>query len=76
MNGKVQRIKVTLDPEDLEIIHILSEKQKVSISFLIKKMVHEWLEGYEDIKLIQKIEEREKQHNPLISHKEFWDNSK
>jgi predicted DNA binding CopG/RHH family protein len=72
-DGKTQRINVTLDAEDLEIIQILSSKQKVSMSSLIKKMVHEWLEDYEDMLLIQKIEERENEKNPLISHEKYWE---
>lgn len=72
MTTKTQRINVTLDSEDLEIIYLLSQKQKLSMSSMIKKMVHEWLEEYEDMKLIQQIEEREKANNKLISHEEYW----
>lgn len=73
MSAKTQRINVTLDADDLEIIQILSRKQKISMSSVIRKMLHEWLEEYEDLKLIQKIEKREKEKNKLISHDEFWD---
>jgi len=73
MSAKSHRINVTLDTEDLEIIQILSNKQKLSMSAVIKKMVHDWLEDYEDMLLIKKIEEREKEKNPLISHEEYWD---
>ncbi len=72
-DSKTHRINVTLDAEDLEIIQILSAKKKLSMSSLIKKMVHDWLEDYEDMALIQKIEEREKEKNPLISHEDFWE---
>ncbi len=72
-SGKTHRINVTLDADDLEIIQILSNKQKLSMSSLIKKMVHDWLEDYEDMVLIQKIEEREKENNPLISHNDYWE---
>jgi predicted DNA-binding protein len=73
MGTHSQRINVTLDPEDLEIIQLLSKKQKVSMSSVIKKMVHDWLEDYEDLALIEKIENREKENNPLISHEEYWE---
>lgn len=73
MSSKSQRINVTLDIEELEIIKILSRKRKLSMSSIIKQMVHEWLEEYEDLKLIQKIEKRENEKNKLISHEEFWD---
>ncbi len=73
MSAKSHRINVTLDAEDLEIIQILSNKQKLSMSAVIKKMVHDWLEDYEDMILINKIEERENENNPLISHEEYWE---
>lgn len=72
MTAKTQRINVTLDSEDLEIIQLLSQKQRLSMSSIIKKMVHEWLEEYEDMKLIRRIEQREKKNNKLISHEEYW----
>lgn len=73
MSAKTQRINVTFDEDDLEIIQILSRKKRMSMSGVIKHMVHEWLEEYEDMKLIQRIEKREKKKNKLISHEEFWD---
>ncbi len=73
MSTKSHRINVTLDMEDLEIIQILSNKQKLSMSSIIKKIVKDWLEDYEDMKLIKKIEDREKEKNPLISHEEYWE---
>jgi hypothetical protein len=73
MSAKTHRIKVTLDTEDLEIIQILSHKLKLSMSSVIKRMVQDWLEDYEDMRLIHKIEEREKENNPLISHEEYWE---
>jgi hypothetical protein len=76
MSAKTHRINVSLDVEDLEIIQILSNKQKVSMSSLIKKMVHDWLEEYEDMLLIYKIEARENEKNPLISHEEYWELNK
>lgn len=76
MSTKSYRINVTLDPEDLELIQILSLSKKLSMSSMIKKMVHEWLEEYEDLKLIKKIEAREKESNSLISHEEYWETDK
>lgn len=73
MSSKSPRINVSLDPSDLEIIQILSKKQHLSMSSIIKNMVHEWLEEYEDMKLIRRIEKREKEKNKLISHEEFWE---
>lgn len=76
MSSKTHRINVILDAEDLEIIQILSRKQKLSMSCLIKKIVQDQLEEYEDMKLIQKIEQRENENNKLISHEEYWKESK
>lgn len=73
MSTNTHRINVSLDAEDLEIIQILSKKQKLSMSSIIKKMVKDWLEDYEDMALINKIEERENEKNPLISHEEYWE---
>ena len=73
MGAKTHRINVTLDDEDLEIIKLISTKRKLSMSSVIKKMVHEYLEDFEDMVLIKKIEEREKENNPLISHEEYWE---
>lgn len=76
MSTKPKRINVTIDPEDLEIIQLLSIKQDLSLSSIINKIVLDWLLDYEDMALIKKIEEREKENNPLISHDEFWGISK
>ena len=72
MGTKTQRINVTLDSEDLKLVQLLSKKQNLSMSCIIKKMVQDWLEDYEDMLLMHKIEEREKENNPLISHEEYW----
>jgi predicted DNA-binding protein len=76
MSAKTQRINVTLDSEDLKIIQVLSHKQKLSMSCVIKKMVHDWLEEYEDLQLVRKVEEREKEKNPLVSHEEYWSDAR
>lgn len=72
MSTKAQRINVTLDEDVLEIIHLLAKKKHMSMSAIIKKMVDDWLEEYEEMKLIQKIEERESENNKYITHEEFW----
>jgi hypothetical protein len=76
MSTKTSRINVTLDADDLQIVQLLSHKQKLSMSAVIKNMVHDWLEEYEDLKLIEKIEKREQENNPLISHEEYWEITK
>lgn len=71
MSTRSQRINVTLDPIELELVCLLSRKRKVSRSSMIKKMVEDWLEEYEEMKLIHKIEKRVKEKNGYISHEEF-----
>lgn len=39
--NKSQRINITFDAEDLEMIQILSKKKKLSVPNLIKRMVRD-----------------------------------
>ena len=77
MNSKTQRINVTLDSQDLDVIQIISNKKKISMSSVIKNMVHEWIEDYEDLILSKRAEEAEKKWEEngkkTISHEEFWE---
>ncbi|MGZ3632829.1 MAG: DUF6290 family protein [Parachlamydiaceae bacterium] len=70
------RINVTLNPSDLEVMQILCAKKKMSMSSLVKKMIKEWLEGYENLLLAKRTEEAEKRweeaNRPTISHEELW----
>lgn len=54
------RINVSLDPSDLEVMEILCEKKKISMSSLANKMIEDWLEDYEDMLLARRAEEAEK----------------
>lgn len=73
MPTKNPRINVSLDKEDLEIIHILSKKRNLSLSGLIQYIIHEWLEEFEDIRLLQRIEEIENDTIEYMPHKDFWE---
>jgi hypothetical protein len=73
MNTKNPRINVTFDKEDLELIQILSEKKELSLSGLVQHIVHEWLEEYEDVLLLKRIEEIENDTVKYVSHDEFWE---
>jgi predicted DNA-binding protein len=71
MSTKNPRVNVTFDGEQYEIIHFLSQKKHLSMSSLIKKIVEDWLEDYEDIMILKKLEERE--NDQLIEHDKFWE---
>lgn len=75
MTTKNPRINVTLNPEDLEIIKILCEKKQMSQAALIKKMIEDSLEDYEDFLLAMRAEEEEKdwikRGRPTITYEEL-----
>lgn len=68
------RINVTLNPSDIEVMHILCEKKKMSMSSLAKKIIEEWLEEYEDMLLARRAEEAEKRAEGKLTHsfEEVW----
>lgn len=49
-----------MNPSDLEIMHLICQKENLSMSGLAKKMIKDWLEEYEDILLSKRAEEAEK----------------
>jgi hypothetical protein len=69
------RINVSLNPSDFEVMGILFEKKKISMSSLAKKMIEDWLEDYEDMLLAKRAEEAEKrwidEGSQTISHEEL-----
>jgi len=74
--SKKPRVQVSLDPSDFEIIELLSERDKLSKSEVMNKIVHVWLEEYEDFLLAKMAEEA---HNEwvkdgckTITHEEMW----
>jgi predicted DNA-binding protein len=56
---KSPRVNVSLNPGDFEVLLILSEKKKMSMSSMVKKMVENWLEDYEDYLLSIRADEAE-----------------
>lgn len=73
---KNPRVSVTLDNSDVEMMRILCKKNGGTISSLVRRMVKDWLKGYEDrllAKRAEKAEERwEKAGQPTITHEELW----
>lgn len=75
MVTKNPRVQVTLNPDDMEIISMISKKKHMSMSAVIKKVVEDWLEEYEDMLLARRAEEAEKtwfkEGCKTISHEEI-----
>ena len=61
MTTKSPRVYVTLNESDLECIRILAEKRKLTASNIIRNMVQDWLEHYEDEQLSLRAIEAEKE---------------
>src|SRR5947209_1804607 len=53
------RINVTFNPNDAEIISLICKKKKLSMSALVRKVVEDWLEEYEDLLLARRAEAAE-----------------
>ncbi len=75
MTTKHPRINVTFDAKELEIIKALAEQKKISQSALIKQMVLDWIEEYEDNFLVIRAEKLEKewesQGQPTTTHEDL-----
>ncbi len=74
---KNPRVSVTLNQSDAEVMHLLCKKKKgLTMSSLIKKMVEDWLEDYEDALLAKSVEDIEQEWEeagkPTITHEELW----
>lgn len=55
------RVNVTFNPNDAEIMKLICEKKKLTMSGLVRKVVEDWLEEYEDMVLAKRAEEAEKE---------------
>lgn len=61
MPTKNPRINVTFNPNDAEIMQLICDKKKISLSTLVRKVMEDWLEDYEDMLLAKRAEEAEKE---------------
>lgn len=70
------RINVTFSEDDAEMMQIICRKKKMSKSGLIRKVMEEWLEEYEDMLLARRAEKAdekwEKGGRKTVSHEELW----
>ncbi len=55
-----QRIHVSFNESDAEVIQLICKKKKLSLSSLVRKVMEDWLEDYEDMLLARRAEEAEK----------------
>lgn len=69
------RINVTFNEDDVEIMQMICKKKKISMSALVRKVIEDWLEEYEDMLLARRAEEAEKEWEKsgrkTISHEEL-----
>ena len=76
MTTKNPRLQVTLNPDDMDIIQLIANKKHMSMSAVVKKVVEDWLEEYEDMLLARSAEEIEKKWIEggckTISHEDLW----
>lgn len=74
MTTKNPRINVVLEQPIYNAIKKLSKKYKISMSMVIRDMVKEEIENFEDSYLgeIANCREKTLKSNQLITHKEFW----
>jgi len=55
------RVNVTFSPSDAEVMQLICNKKKISMSGLIRKVVEDWLEEYEDMILAKRAEEADRE---------------
>jgi len=76
MNTNNSRIYVSFNESDADIIKTICEKKKVSRSSLVRRVMEEWLEDYEDHLLARRAEaildKIEKGETRTVDHEEMW----
>ncbi len=70
------RVNVTFSESDAEMMLMICKKKKISMSGLIRKVMEDWLEEYEDMLLAKRVEEADQKWEnagkKTISHEELW----
>lgn len=76
MPTKNPRVNVTFTESDAEIIQIICKRKRMSMSALVRKVMEDWIEDYEDsllsAKADQAIERWEENGKKTISHEDLW----
>lgn len=53
------RVNVTFNPNDAEYMQLICKKKNITMSGLVRKVIEDWLEEYEDMILARRAEEAE-----------------
>lgn len=69
------RVHVTFNPDDAKVMHLICKKKNITMSGLVRKVIEDWLEEYEDMELAKRAEEAEKEWiaggSKTISHEDL-----
>ena len=70
------RVNVTFNESDAEMMQIIAKRKKISMSGLIRKVMEDWLDEYEDMLLAKRADEADKKWErkgkKTISHEALW----
>ena len=76
MPTKKPRVNVTFNKSDNEVMHLICKQKKITMSALVRKVVEDWLEEYEDMLLARRAEEAEKKWIEggckTYTHEQVW----
>lgn len=69
------RVNVTFNPSDAECLQLICKKKHLSMAGLVRKVIEDWLEDYEDMLLARRAEKAEEEWVAggckTISHEEL-----
>lgn len=76
MTTRNPRVNVTFNETDAHLMSIICKRKKISMSKLIRDVMEDWLEEYEEMLLAKRAEAAEEQWEKegmkTISHEELW----
>lgn len=70
------RVNLTFSEGDVEMMSLICKRKKMSMSSLIRSVMEDWLEEYEDMLLAKRADEADKKWEEkgkkTISHEDLW----
>jgi hypothetical protein len=76
MSTSNPRVNITFSEGDVEMMRMICKKEKISMSGLVRKVMEDWLEEYEDLILAKRAEKAEKKWEEggrkTVTHEELW----
>lgn len=72
MATKNQRINVTLDREQLDVLKAIALTKDKSLSNVAQQLIIEALDKHEDMALSQLADARDHEKSDLVSHEDAW----